>query len=96
MDGLERAGTLKSGHFAELGKDHHLDEQLDENNQLYSHIELLSLQMTEQALESSGNVTVRKQLIYSITKQVITFLSIKIFLDFRIRFLTEPLLTVSS
>lgn len=29
------------------------DDKLDENHQIYSHIELLSLRMTEQALGSS-------------------------------------------
>lgn len=33
--------------------DEKFDDKLDENHQIYSHIELLSLRMTEQALGSS-------------------------------------------
>lgn len=52
MTGFGRAGTSRSALFPDLHAQP--DESIDENSQIYSHIELLSLQMTEQALDSSG------------------------------------------
>lgn len=51
MAGLDRCNGFKLTDQYLSGE---RDDKFDENNPIYNHIELLSLQMTEQALESSG------------------------------------------